>query len=125
MKLFICLLFSVLVISACSFVSIDEQTETPQPLLPTPTLVRGDLTWEQSLLVSQLSKQLGISVNDIVVAETAAVNWQDDCLGSKSNNRICNQGVVPGFRFILVVNGKQYEYHTKKDMTEILLIEDQ
>ena len=64
-------------------------------------------------------------MNDIMVAETAAVNWQDDCLGSKSANRICNQGVVPGFRFILVANGKQYEYHTNKDMTEILLIEDQ
>ena len=125
MKLFICLLFSILAISACSFVSIDKQAEPTQPLVPTPTLVRGDLTWEQSLLVSQLSRQLGISVNDIMVAETAAVNWQDDCLGSKSANRICNQGVVPGFRFILVANGKQYEYHTNKDMTEILLIEDQ
>jgi hypothetical protein len=124
MKKFIGILFVILTISACSSVSITKQADPTQQLPDVPTLVRGDLTWEQSLLVSQLSIKLGISVDDIMVAETTAVNWQDDCLGVKDINRACAQVDIPGFRFILVANGKQYEYHTSKDMTEILLVED-
>jgi hypothetical protein len=124
MKNFIGILFLVLFISACSSKVTTKQPDPTQQLLPTPTLVRGDLTWEQSLLVSQLSRTSGISVNDIMVAETTAVTWADDCMGIQPMNRTCAQGDVPGFRFILVANGKPYEYHTSKDMTVILLVED-
>ena len=124
MRKFICILFVTLAISACSSVSIIKHTDPTQQPSSTPTLVRSDLTWEQSLLVSQLSTKLGISVDDIVVAETTAVTWQDDCMGVKPINRICAQVDVPGFLFILIANDKQYEYHTNKDMTEILLVEN-
>ena len=124
MRKFICILFVTLAISACSSVSIIKHTDPTQQPSSTPTLVRSDLTWEQSLLVSQLSTKLGISVDDIVVAETTAVTWQDDCMGVKQINRTCVQVDMPGFLFIMVANGKQYEYHTNKDMTEILLVED-
>jgi|GEM_PF-2789723 len=125
MRKFAYMLFFVLVISACSTVSITKQARPTQELPPVPTLVRGDLTWEESLLVSQLSTKLGVSVNDIMVAETAAVTWRDDCMEVTSLNRPCVQADIPGFRFVLVANGKQYEYHTNRDMTQILPVEDQ
>jgi hypothetical protein len=123
LKKIIGILLILLAISACSS-AITTQTAVPLQQLPTaPALVRGDLTPEQSLLVSQLSRKLGISVNDIMVAETTAVTWPDDCLGIKTMNRTCAQVEVPGFRFVLVANGKQYEYHTNRDMSVILFVE--
>jgi hypothetical protein len=124
MKKIIGILFVILAISACSSAITTKQTVPTQQVPPTPTLVRGDLTWEQSLLVSQLSRKLGISVEDIMVTETTAVTWPDDCMGIKHMNRTCAQVDVSGFRFILVANGKQYEYHTNRDITVILLVED-
>jgi hypothetical protein len=124
MKKFIGILFILLAISACSPVSTTQQAVLPVQQPPAaPTLVRGDLTAEQSVLVAALSRRLGISVDNIMVAETTAVSWPDDCMGIKNMNRMCAQGEVPGFRFILVANGKQYEYHTSKDMSVILLVE--
>lgn len=114
----------MLFISACSSFSIAEHADPAQLSIPTPTLVRGDLTWEQSLLVSQLSKDLGVSVNEIMVVETVAVTWEDDCMGVKNLNRACVRGDLPGFRFVLSANGNQYEYHTNQDMTKILLFEE-
>jgi hypothetical protein len=117
-------LFVILAISACSPVIPTGQTVPAQTASPTPTLVRSDLTQEQSMLVSELSKKLGISANDIMVAETTAVTWPDDCMDINFMNSTCAKAEVPGFRFILVANGKQYEFHTNKDMTVIQLVEN-
>lgn len=126
MRKFIYIVFVTLAISACAPVNVVKNintTPTPQPpFMLTP--VRGDLTWEESLLVSQLSSQLGYPVDNIMVAEVTAVTWQDDCMDVQQTNRTCTQGEIPGYRFILVANDKQYEYHTNRDMTEILLVED-
>lgn len=126
MRRFIYIVFVTFAISACVPVNVFKNINTtPSPQPPSMlTPIRSDLTWEQSLLVSQLSSQLGYPVDDIIVAETTAVTWQDDCMDVQQTDRTCTQGEIPGYRFILVANDRQYEYHTNKDMTEILLVED-
>ncbi len=117
-KTLIGLLVLLLVISGCT-------TPPPSAGTPaTPTLVRGDLTWEQSLLVAQLAQKLGVSVNVIMVAETTAVTWPDQCLGTVQKDLACAQSEVPGYRFVLFVNGTNYEYHTNLDMSVILPVEN-
>ena len=114
MKRILYLLPLLLAILACG-----AQPASTQPVI-TPTLVRGDLTWEQSLLVSQLSKSTGVSTDEILVADTEAVTWPDHCLGIVRMGVLCAQGKVPGFRFVLIARDKEYEFHTSKDMTVIL-----
>jgi len=99
-------------------------TEESVTIDPTPTLVREDLTREQSLLVARLSESLGVPVEDIRVAVTEAIDWPDGCLGIQKIGVMCTQAVVPGFRFVLEVEGKQYEFHTNKDMSVILPVEE-
>jgi hypothetical protein len=112
-----------LMVSACSLQHLTEQpTPTQQPVF-TPTLVRGDLTWEQSLLVSQLSKATSVLPDEILVASTEAVTWPDHCLGIVRMGVMCAQGEVPGFRFVLIAHDKEYEFHTSRDMTMILPVE--
>ncbi len=123
-KLYISILLIVLMISACAPQPSTPQSDVPQSPSALPTLVRSDLTWEQSLLVAQLSRQTGVVVNDIVVAETTAITWPDHCLGIIRMGVLCARGEVPGFRFVLVANGQSYEYHTNQDMSVILSVEN-
>lgn len=109
----------IMIISGCS---LQPLTFTHQPVI-TPTLVRNDLTWEESLLVSQLSKSTGISPDEILVASTEAVTWPDHCLGIVRVDVLCAQGEVLGFRFVLIAHDKEYEFHTNRDMTVILLVD--
>jgi hypothetical protein len=113
----------MLIISACGAQAASTEGTAIIVEQPTPTLVRGDLTWKQSLLVSRLSKELSLPVDQIVVASTEAVDWPNGCLGIQKMGVMCTQGIVPGYRFILEANGKQYEFHTNKDMTVILPVE--
>ena len=123
-QLFVCMMvLSVLIMSACSPQRLTEQPAATDQPVPTPTLVRGDLTWEQSLLVSQISKDTGISPDEILVATTEAVTWPDHCLGITRMGVMCAQGEVPGFRFVLIAHDKEYEFHTSRDMTVVLLVE--
>src|SRR5829696_4504288 len=121
--LFVTLLLIMLAsIAACSPGA--AATEESVTIDPTPTLVREDLTREQSLLVARLSESLGVPVEDIRVAVTEAIDWPDGCLGIQKIGVMCTQAVVPGFRFVLEVEGKQYEFHTNKDMSVILPVEE-
>ncbi len=123
-RLYVYILFIGLMLSACAPQQATQPSDGPLDPAATPTLVRSDLTWEQSLLVAQLSKQTGVSVNDIVVAETTAITWPDHCMGIVRMGVMCAQGEVPGFRFVLSANSQNYEYHTNQDMSVILLAEN-
>lgn len=113
-----------LTISACSLQPLTtEQAVSTQQSVVTPTLVRNDLTWEESLLVSQLSDSTGASPDEILVASTEAITWPDHCLGIVRMDVICAQGEVPGFRFLLIAHNKEYEFHTNRDMTVIFLVD--
>jgi hypothetical protein len=109
-------------VAACS--PEGAPTEESVAVDPTPTLVRGDLTWEQSLLVARLSETRGVPVEEITVVSMEAMDWPDGCLGVQKLGVMCTQAIVPGYIFILEAEGKQYEFHTNREMTVILPVEE-
>ena len=78
------------------------------------------LSLHQRAAISALSKNLGLTPDQIKIVSTEAVDWPDSCLGVTVEGFACAQVVTPGFRVILEANGKQVEYHTNQDGTVVV-----
>ena len=108
----------ILIITACS----PEAQATEGPILdeqPTPTPIPVDLTPAQRAALTALSENTGLPVDEIKLVSTEAVEWPDGCLGVQEEGLACTQVIIPGFRVILEANGRQVEYRTNEDGTQI------
>ncbi len=74
----------------------------------------------QQVAIKQLASNLGISETDVKLVSTAVVEWPDSCLGTALQGVMCAQMVTPGFLFVLEAGGRQYEYHTSQDASQIM-----
>src|SRR5574341_1982169 len=74
---------------------------------------------QQAAAVKALASSLGLTSKDIQVVSAAAVEWPDACLGIAQPSVVCAQMVTPGFIFVLEAQGRQYEYHTNADASEV------
>ena len=107
-----------LIVTACS----PEAQATEGPIIdgqPTPTQIPVDLTPAQRAALKALSENLGLSVDEITLVSTEAVEWPDGCLGVQEEGLACTQVITPGFRVILEANGTQVEYRTNEGGTQI------
>lgn len=68
-----------------------------------------------------LAQQLGLEPLQVRVLLAEAVDWSDACLGISVEGQVCVQVVTPGYRILLEVDGRQYEYHTDADGRVVLL----
>lgn len=117
-KILISILMLTLIITACS----PEAQATEGPILdeqPTPTHIPVDLTPAQRAALTALSENTGLPVDEIKLVSTEAVEWPDGCLGVQEEGLACTQVITPGFRIILDANGRQVEYRTNEDGTQI------
>jgi len=117
-KISISILMLTLIITACS----PEAQATEGPILdeqPTPTHIPVDLTPAQRAALTALSENTGLPVDEIKLVSTEAVEWPDGCLGVQEEGLACTQVIIPGFRVILEANGRQVEYRTNEDGTQI------
>jgi len=105
-------------LSACSPQA--QPTELPATAEGQPTHINVDLTPAQRAAISALSKNLGLTPDQIKIVSTEAVDWPDSCLGVTVEGFACSQVVTPGFRIALEANGKQVEYHTNQVGTVIV-----
>ncbi len=80
-------------------------------------LVASDV--QQAAAVKALASSLGLTSKDIQVVSAAAVEWPDACLGIAQPGVVCAQMVTPGFILVLEAQGRQYEYHTNADASEV------
>ncbi|MBL8057175.1 MAG: hypothetical protein JNK29_10780 [Anaerolineales bacterium] len=96
-------------------------TATPEPATPTP-IVAGDPTEAQLAAMRALAEQLGLSVDQITVLSSAAVEWPDACLGVARPEARCAQAITPGFRHTLDANGRPYDVHTNADGTAAVVV---
>jgi hypothetical protein len=87
-----------LVLAACG----SEPAPTPQPEPPEAVVAA-----EQ-----QLSKELGIPVEEIDYVSFSREQWRDSCLGLGRANEACLQVITPGWRVVLTAEGQQYVYRT-------------
>jgi hypothetical protein len=72
-------------------------------------------------VVSKLSQDLGVSINEIEIVSFEQVDWPDSCLGVPEEGQTCAQVITPGYRVMLEVDGNQYEFHSNMDGTLILM----
>lgn len=97
-------------------------TPTQPPIHSTPTTPPSDLTPAQLAAIGALSSALGIPPDQIGVTSTEAVDWPDACLGVTQTGVMCAQVITPGFRIVLAVNGRPYEYHTDADGRAVVAV---
>jgi hypothetical protein len=115
----ICIVLLILILTACSPAA--QATEEPSTVdeQPAPTHLPVDLSPAQRAALTALSENLGLPTDEITVVSTEAVEWPDSCLGIKGSELSCAQVITPGFRVTLEANGKQVEYRTNQDGTQI------
>jgi len=61
-----------------------------------------------------LAQRLGVSVEEIEVQAVEAVEWPDASLGCPQPGMMYAQVITPGYRILLQVGGKTYEYHSDR-----------
>ena len=102
-KLFVLMLLSIY-ISGC----VDQKNETVN--------YNNSIVPEYSPVVDlakkDLSERLKIPVGDIKLAKQEAVDWPDASIGFPEKGMMYAQVITPGFRIILNVQDKLYEYHS-------------
>lgn len=105
------------------FTACAPQTPADQPSIiiemPTSTNIPADLTPAQRVAIAALSENLDLPADKITLVSTKAVDWPDDCLGVVDEGLVCAQVITPGFRVILEANGRQVEYRTNEDGTQL------
>ena len=117
-KVWISIILLIWMFTACA-----PQTPTDQPSIiiemPTSTNIPANLTPAQRVAITALSEDLDLSADKITLVSTEAVDWPDDCLGVVNEGLVCAQVITPGFRVILEANGRQVEYRTNEDGTQL------
>lgn len=86
---------------------------------PSATQLPVDLTPAQLAAIKALAESLGVPAEEIKLISTEAVDWPDGCLGVQEEGLSCTDAIVPGFRIILEANGRQVEYRTNEDGTQV------
>ena len=95
---FVAIVAFLLVLAACG----PEPTPTPHSDPPEAVVAA-----EQ-----QLSKELGIPVDEIDYVSFSREEWPDACLGLAEPDEMCAQVITPGWRIVLTAEGQQYVYRT-------------
>ena len=118
-KVWISIILLIWMFTACA----PGQEPTEQPLIPNDdspsTSDPADLTPAQGAAITALSENLGLPADKITLVSTEAVDWPDGCLGIVDEGLVCAQVITPGFRVILEANGRQVEYRTNEDGTQL------
>ena len=73
----------------------------------------------ESILITQLSENLGLNPSDISVVSSEPVEFNDACLGVAMQGVMCAEVMTPGRIVVLEANGTQYEYHVSDDGTRV------
>jgi hypothetical protein len=97
--------------------STPEKTPSAEP---PGTHIPVDVPPAQLAAINTLSQELGISSDQIKVVKVESVEWPNGCLGVQKIGVMCTQQIVPGFLIILEANGKQYEFHTNRDGSQVV-----
>ena len=93
----------------------------PTPARPTRSVPAGgspeasvppEATAAVNLARQQLSTQTGVRADQIQVVSVSSVQWPTSALGCPQPGRMYAQVVTPGYRIILTVAGRTYEYHS-------------
>jgi hypothetical protein len=68
-------------------------------------------------LIAELGAELARPPTDIHIDSVQPVTWRDGSLGCPEPGMSYTQALVPGFRIILVVDGRRFDYRTGRGGT--------
>ena len=114
---FVLLSLSVVGCAPTEAAATEEPSDIDEP--PTSIPASEELTPAQRAAMRALSGSLGISEENITLVSTEAVDWPDGCLGIQEEGLMCAQVITPGFQILLEANGREVEYRTNEDGTQI------
>lgn len=88
--------------------------------IPATDLPQGAITGEvpEDLLeeiMADLVDTADVSAQDVEVLQAEAVTWSDGSLGCPQPGMFYTQMLVSGYRVVLSVDGKEYDYHASDD----------
>lgn len=119
------LLLGAALLAACTGgapITVETPQGTAIPVVPTeivvaPTPFDAPLLPPAAALAAQkmLAEQLGVGVEEIIIAKIEQVQWNDSCLGLGGPAESCLQVITPGFRVVLAHGGTGYTFHTNDD----------
>jgi len=91
-----------------------EKQETAVPTLSTERDVTVESDAEKAVAAAKadLMERLGVTEEVVVIKSVKAIQWRDASLGCPQPDMTYAQAVTPGFRVVLEVQGRAYEYHT-------------
>ena len=103
----------VLLLAACNSQAenLPGTGETPASPGQQPAAVLEAQTW--------LATQLGLSAEDVEIADFEQQDWTDSCLGLGGPAESCLQVITPGYRVTLMAGGQEYEVRTDDTATTI------
>ena len=87
-------------------------SSTTPPEAAVPKATRAPWQSDRELAIAHLAAELGIAPGAITVLTVERVDWSDASLGCAKPGMMYAQVITPGYRIVLEVNGKHYEYHT-------------
>jgi hypothetical protein len=96
--------------------------ETATPGVPAPDVQSTDTDAQQAitLAVADLSQQLSVPEESILVESVKAAQWPDASLGCPQPGMLYAQVVTPGYLIVLTVEDQTYEYHAGQDRLVVL-----
>lgn len=121
-KILIVITMWIVAVTACApeAAATEEPGDASEPPTEAPAPVPADLTPAEKVAISALSESMGIPASEINPVSAEAVDWPDGCLGLAEEGIACTQVITPGFRILLEAQGRQVEYRTNQDGTQVL-----
>ena len=96
--------------SATPVLEIPMPTHPPET--PVPSTIRTPQPSDRERAKAHLAAELGISPDAVTVVSAEPVNWPDASLGCAKPGQMYAQVITSGYRIVLEVDGKTYEYHS-------------
>ena len=89
----------------------DNRSEVPAPNI-TAVNNKSEAPPVVDIAKNDLAKRLNISIDQVQVVKIENVDWPDTSLGYPQKGMMYAQVITPGFRIILKVGDRLYEYHS-------------
>jgi len=104
----------VLTLSACSMntqlPATQEVPSSPEEILPPEVMAE---------IQNQISKVLGISLDQIQIETVEQREWPDSCLGLGGPEESCAQVITPGWLVVFSIDGEEYRFRADEAGTTI------
>lgn len=109
-----------LILTACA-PPTPAPVDQPSIIIGQPTRGSAEMAPAQIAALTHLSVTLNLPADQITLISTEAVTWPDGCLGVQRPDVMCTQALVEGFKIVFEANGREYELHTDKTGSAVVI----